>query len=116
MAVNRLQILSGDCRETLRTLPDCSVQCVVTSPPYWGLRDYGTGTWDGGDAECDHVVGEMRRGLGLAASVHNTRGGAKKCAEVEDIQARGECPKCGAVRVDRQLGLEATPEEYVATA
>lgn len=34
-------ILQGDCRETLRTLPAESVQCCVTSPPYWGLRDYG---------------------------------------------------------------------------
>ena len=32
--------LVGDVRETLRTLPDESVQCVVTSPPYWGLRKY----------------------------------------------------------------------------
>lgn len=31
----------GDCRELLRQLPDESVNCVVTSPPYWGLRDYG---------------------------------------------------------------------------
>lgn len=37
-----VQILTGDCREVLRTLPDESVHCVVTSPPYWGLRDYGT--------------------------------------------------------------------------
>jgi DNA modification methylase len=35
------RILSGDCRETLRSLLDNSVHCVVTSPPYWGLRDYG---------------------------------------------------------------------------
>lgn len=35
------RILHGDCIETLKTLPDCSVHCVVTSPPYWGLRDYG---------------------------------------------------------------------------
>ena len=35
-------ILRGDCREVLRTLPDESVHCGVTSPPYWGLRDYGT--------------------------------------------------------------------------
>ena len=47
----------GDCREQLRLLPADSIHCVVTSPPYWGLRDYGTG--------------------------------------------------------DAQLGLEATPEEYV---
>ncbi len=34
-------ILVGDCREQLATLPAQSVHCVVTSPPYWGLRDYG---------------------------------------------------------------------------
>ena len=34
-------ILVGDCREQLKTLPDASVNCCVTSPPYWGLRDYG---------------------------------------------------------------------------
>jgi DNA methylase len=34
-------IAPGDCRAVLPTLPDESVQCVVTSPPYWGLRDYG---------------------------------------------------------------------------
>lgn len=31
----------GDCLEVLRKLPDRCVQCCVTSPPYWGLRDYG---------------------------------------------------------------------------
>lgn len=35
------KIIIGDCRTVLRTLPDESVHCVVTSPPYWGLRDYG---------------------------------------------------------------------------
>ena len=34
-------ILHGDCRELLPTLPAASVRCCVTSPPYWGLRDYG---------------------------------------------------------------------------
>lgn len=33
-------VIHGDCRETLKTLPAESVQCVVTSPPYWGLRSY----------------------------------------------------------------------------
>jgi hypothetical protein len=44
----------GDALEVLGTLPDESVHCVVTSPPYWGLRDYGTGSWEGGDDGCDH--------------------------------------------------------------
>jgi DNA modification methylase len=36
-----ITLLQGDCLEILATLPPASVQCVVTSPPYWGLRDYG---------------------------------------------------------------------------
>lgn len=36
-----VHILTGDCRDVLRTLADGSVRCCVTSPPYYGLRDYG---------------------------------------------------------------------------
>ena len=36
-----VQILTGDCRELLPALADASVHCIVTSPPYFGLRDYG---------------------------------------------------------------------------
>ena len=35
------KIITGDCLEVLKTLPDESVNCSVTSPPYYGLRDYG---------------------------------------------------------------------------
>lgn len=35
------RVLIGDCRDVLPTLPEASVQTCVTSPPYWGLRDYG---------------------------------------------------------------------------
>jgi len=35
-----IRILIGDCRDRLRDMPDASVQCVVTSPPYFGLRSY----------------------------------------------------------------------------
>jgi DNA modification methylase len=37
----RLDIRVGDCRQLMREMPDESVQCCVTSPPYFGLRDYG---------------------------------------------------------------------------
>ncbi len=40
---DHLTLYGGDCREVLRELPAESVHCVVTSPPYWGLRDYGIG-------------------------------------------------------------------------
>lgn len=41
LSVQPLTIINGDCRDALKTLDAASVQCVVTSPPYWGLRDYG---------------------------------------------------------------------------
>jgi site-specific DNA-methyltransferase (cytosine-N4-specific) len=34
-------VLEADVTEALPLLPDASVQCIITSPPYWGLRDYG---------------------------------------------------------------------------
>lgn len=39
--LSSLKILTGDCRDAMKSLPDGSVHCVVTSPPYFGLRDYG---------------------------------------------------------------------------
>ena len=36
-----IELLAGDCRETLKTLADQSINTSITSPPYWGLRDYG---------------------------------------------------------------------------
>ena len=35
------EIIQGDCLEVLKTIPDKSIDCCVTSPPYYGLRDYG---------------------------------------------------------------------------
>lgn len=101
-----LEILQGDCLQVLRTLPDESVHCCVTSPPYWGLRDYGTGAWEGGSSECDHKSGRFERG-GLSSKQASNNGSGGD-------EARKECPKCGARRIDRQIGLENTPEEYVA--
>ncbi|MEM1149041.1 MAG: site-specific DNA-methyltransferase [Pseudomonadota bacterium] len=40
-AMDRVEIRVGDCRQLLRAMPDQSVHCIVTSPPYYGLRDYG---------------------------------------------------------------------------
>ena len=39
--MNTYNIITGDCIEGMQTLADNSVHCCVTSPPYWGLRDYG---------------------------------------------------------------------------
>ena len=37
------KIIQGDCVEVMKTLPDNLVDTMITSPPYWGLRDYGVG-------------------------------------------------------------------------
>ena len=91
-----MKLLRGDCLDVLRTLPDGSVHCVVTSPPYWGLRDYGTAQWRGGDPNCDHIELKARKPT------------ERRSSTLE------ECRRCGARRVDRQLGLERTPADYLA--
>jgi DNA modification methylase len=52
-------IRHGDCREVLRTLPDESVHCCVTSPPYFGLRDYGVAGQIGLEPTPEAFVDEM---------------------------------------------------------
>jgi len=56
----RWACIVGDVRETLRALPDASVQCVVTSPPYWGLRDYGCAGQIGMEPTPAEYVATMR--------------------------------------------------------
>jgi len=55
----RLRILVGDVRERLADLEDESVQTVVTSPPYWNLRDYGVAGQIGLEATPDAFVDEL---------------------------------------------------------
>src|SRR5262245_33223529 len=102
----------GDCRDVLGALPDGCVQCVCTSPPYFALRDYGTATWEGGDAACDHKQSNARPDHSNGVML-GTRGGRESSA-AKATPFRGTCGKCGARRVDAQMGLEATPEAYVA--
>ncbi len=54
-----VRILVGDCRERLRELPDASVHCCVTSPPYFGLRDYGVDGQMGLEPTPDEFVAGM---------------------------------------------------------
>ena len=104
-------IYCGDALEILKSMDSCSVQCCITSPPYWGLRDYGTATWEGGDSECKHIASI---GGHLKDSSASIRGGANKVSEAQKLLYKELCLKCGAKRIDNQLGLESTPEEYVA--
>jgi len=97
------QILEGNSLETLKGLQACSVQCVVTSPPYYGLRDYGTAEWEGGDPSCEHNPQKPDGGDRENRTLPLGRGGMFK-----DV-----CGKCGAIRKDEQIGLEPTPEAFV---
>ena len=102
-----VKVWQGDVFQVLKKLPSKSVQCTITSPPYWQLRDYQTGTWTGGQPECDHDAGkkEVR-----TRETYNDEGNYTS-AFVDKVE-RGmdhignKCLKCGAKRTDHQLGSE----------
>ena len=118
-------ILCGDVREQLRRIPDETVNCVVTSPPYWGLRDYGVeGQVWGGEDDCEHLWGDVivenaTNHTGKARWQH-TRNGRdeeqpteKRVAWLRTAVPQGKyCEHCGAWA--GSLGLEPTPEMFTA--
>jgi DNA modification methylase len=106
-----LTVYAGDCRAVMAEMPERSVHCVVTSPPYWGLRDYGTATWVGGDPTCDHRHETRHQQQGATSQ----RAGRSNVEDQRNENFRDVCGKCGAARVDGQIGLEPTPEAYVET-
>ena len=114
-------ILVGDVRAKLAELPAASVHCVVCSPPYWGLRTYGTPpqVW-GGDPGCEHaflsetVATEI--GGGNWSQARNGRGEVQgEVAEFREPMRsqtkRGFCSRCGAWR--GELGLEPDWRLYI---
>ena len=106
-------VLKGNALEVLKTLPSESVDCVITSPPYYMLRDYGEETifvWDG-DQKCEHEWEEEDtikvRGDYSNANVGNN----KKGLDPQEKSLGSFCRKCGAWR--GQLGMEPFPELYI---
>lgn len=118
------RIITGECRTVMRDLIEdrVKVQCVVTSPPYWGLRAYGTTpqVW-GGSKECEHDFAEKRLvaaelGRGNWTQATNGRGEVQGPIEqfrepIRTVVDTGQCVKCGAWR--GELGLEPNPIMYV---
>lgn len=90
-------------------LADESVNCAVTSPPYYGLRDYGTAAWEGGDTECNHEAAKIKTRFDYDLADKQASNNGSNVS-----QYKNTCPTCGAIRVDNQIGLEETPEEYVS--
>jgi DNA modification methylase len=107
-----------DVLEGLRGLPDESVRCVVTSPPYWGLRDYGlpASVW-GGDEKCEHewceeIFGGEGYSSGNRKRWQHKQNRADNPEQWQAETGQGQyCQLCGAWR--GTLGLEPTPELYV---
>ena len=105
-----VEIRVGDCLSVLAEMPDESVHCVVTSPPYWGLRAYQGDTWEGGDPACDHKHDTEHQKQG-ATSI---RKGRANVEAQRNGTFRHTCGKCGAQRTGTMIGLEPTFDEHLA--
>lgn len=122
------RVLHGDCLQVLRTLPEASVHCVVTSPPYWSLRDYGVPptVW-GGDRTCAHDWVSAGTAEGYTSKKkwqHSENGRGEDQPDARALSRKDNpdgwnqieqgkfCARCDAWL--GCLGLEPTPELYVA--
>ena len=109
-----VEIIQGDCLESLGKLESKSVNTCVTSPPYFGLRDYGTAEWKGGDEGCNHSY-QVKNPYNKDFNERwgNSPGLKKQESQRHEVTYKGVCKKCGAISKDSQIGLEETPEEFV---
>lgn len=106
------KVLRGDSLSVLRTLPENSVQCVVTSPPYWALRRYDIPdiVWDG-DPACDHEwAAFVRKGVDGGPSAKQESNAGSRVPDQQQQQQQ-QCIKCAAWV--GQLGQEPTPEMFI---
>lgn len=104
-------MLKGDCRATLAALAPGSVQSVITSPPYYALRDYGSPplVW-GGDPEHAHEWGELLPARKPGQVAQTKWANVSAVADGQRAAAGSECA-CGAWLGG--LGLEPTPALFV---
>jgi len=116
LSVDGVTLHLGDCLEKLREMEDEIIDSCITSPPYYGLRNYeNEGRWWGGDIDCEHekgaIITHQRRSNdgGSAGRKQTTNKGAGK----RDMPSEHcYCVKCEAWF--GQLGLEPSPEMFVA--
>ena len=107
-----VEIICADVRDGLARFPDGHFHCCVTSPPFWGLRDYGLEptVWGPG---CEHEWGERLVLDGREYTSGRDDGSVGRSQEAQGRHAKGGafCRRCNAWR--GTLGLEPTPELYV---
>src|SRR5690348_15687074 len=65
-----MQVVHADCLAYMPTMPPESVHCCLSSPPYFGLRDYQTGSWVGGDPDCGHLKGSPAKSIASSGLNH----------------------------------------------
>lgn len=99
------QLYQGDARAL--PIADRSVHCCVTSPPYWGLRDYGLADWEGGDPGCDHRKRTTHIGI------HKDFRDPQYLNSVQFAWPGGVCGHCGARQQVAGIGLEPTLSEWL---
>lgn len=102
-----VRLYSGDVCSVLDRMPANSIHCVVTSPPYWGLRDYGTGQWEGGSKDCDHQKPVIDLPKDRTSTLMSR---ATNQNHEREPWKNGVCGKCGAKRIDKQIGSEPSPD------
>ena len=108
-------IICGDCVDEMQKFPADSVDLVVTSPPYWGLRDYGKETirvW-GGDPECDHEWNDYtwKQHAGRGDNVQKKAKYSELPSIPDKIVGASFCSECGAWY--GSLGLEPHPQMFI---
>lgn len=111
-----VKIFVGDCRSILRAMPAESVHCCITSPPYFGLRDYGIAPsiW-GGDPACDHDWSGIKRGGGSGVQGTSSQRSDRANVEAQEThRSAGSFCSCGAWL--GSFGLEPTYQLYLEHA
>ena len=100
------RILLGNVYEVLQTLPSDSVDCMITSPPYFGLRAYGTSPviWDD-NGKCEHEWGKEKK------FIAGVDGGTTRDSIKQEGSNGAFCNKCNAWK--GEIGLEPFPELYI---
>lgn len=114
-----VRLIIGDCRQELPKLEAESVHCVVTSPPFYGLRDYGLPplVWGGDLVHAHQWSHAIRNGITGGGQASSTLGPNRDGNVSHDNEFRRVPPSCmgfcacGAVL--GSLGLEPTPEMYI---
>lgn len=109
----QITLYNQDCLTGLKNLPDNCVDCCITSPPYYLLRDYNTATWEGGHPDCDHVINPGATKT-FGNPEFNENRPSREATKTPGYYAKDTCPHCGAKRVDYQVGLEPTVSEYIS--